>query len=263
MFRKLQFYVVLFFLLAPSVLLSQTPLTNAPNFSVLDARGNFHNLYSYLDNGKYILLDFFYNECLVCQTHVPEVNEAYVKFGCNTGEVFFMGINFDNTDGEVISFENEYAILYPNVSGIDGGGNDIVDLFQVIAFPTIILIAPDRSIPKQDIWPLTTVNIIDELLSVGVDTAACPYAFINQPAKTFLFQIYPNPAKDWMSISNLTNEKNLTFNLFDYLGKNVLTQDFSNLKNEKIDISNFKPGIYYIQIFKSGIQLYFEKIIFL
>jgi len=261
MLRKYICVILLTIAITPRVLLSQTPLSLAPNFSAIDARGNYHDLYSYLNNGKYVLLDFFYNECLVCQTHVPEVNDAFLKFGCNTNDVFFMGINFNNTDGEVISFENEYGVFYPNVSGIDGGGNDIVDLFMVIAFPTIILIAPDHSIPLQDIWPLTSVNIVDELLNTGVDTIACPYAQINSKESFTDIHIYPNPVNDFIFITSLHDVSNATLTLHDMLGNVVFTDYKSFLRKEKLDMSSYKSGIYFIQIYKDNMLIYREKII--
>lgn len=252
-----------FIVFVPSIILSQTPLTNAPNFSAIDAQGNNQNLYSYLDSGKFVLLYFFYDTCFVSQTNVPEVDNACIKFGCNTNDVLFLGINFSNTDGEVVSFENNYGLHFPNVSGIDGGGNEIVSLFQVIAFPSIILIAPDRSIPKQDIWPLSSVNIIDELLSSGVDTISCPYAAISHLENASQFQIFPNPVKDYLNISNFSNEENLTIDLFDFLGKKVITQNTSRFNKKAINVSHLNSGIYLLRISKPGEILHSEKIILL
>ncbi len=261
MLRKILLIILLFLLFVSRVLFSQTPLSMAPNFSVIDARGNYHDLYSYLDNGKYVLLDFFYNECLVCQSHIPEVNDAFIKFGCNTNDVFFMGINFENTDGEVISFENEYGVFYPNVSGIDGGGNDIVELFLVIAFPTIILISPDHTIPLPDIWPLTSVNIVEELLNIGLDTIACPYAQINSKTDLPEIMVFPNPVSDFIHITSMLDESNITITIHDFIGREVYSEYKSLLRKEKIDISSYMSGIYFLQIHKDNILLYSEKII--
>jgi len=260
--RNIFIYIIIAFcLLKPAFVFSQTPLNIAPNFSVVDARGNYHDLYSYLNNNKYVLLDFFYNECLVCQTHIPEVNDAYIKFGCNTQDVFFLGINLDNTDGEVIAFENEYAIHYPNVSGVDGGGNNIVELYQVIAFPTIILIAPDKSIPKQDMWPLTAVNIIDETMSVGLDTAACPSLFVNNIHHNDEFFIYPNPANDFINIANTSNFPHLFLTVYDFTGRIVHTQALKEKSKERIIVNNLTSGLYLFQIKSASNLILNEKII--
>ena len=262
MIRKFLKFLLPIVVFVPSVLFSQTPLTSAPNFNALDAHGDYLDLYTHLDNGKYVLLYFFYDTCFVSQSNVPEIDNAYIKFGCNSNDVFFFGINFNNTDGEVLSFENNFGLHYPNVSGIDGGGNQIVSLFQVIAFPTIILIAPDRSIPKQDIWPLTAVNIIDELASLGIDTTvSCPNAAIYNPAISSNFQVYPNPANDWLNISNSSKETNLSIKLTDNLGKTVVNKNISHFTKESVNVNNLNPGIYFLQISNAHAILFSKKII--
>ncbi|MDD3877771.1 MAG: T9SS type A sorting domain-containing protein [Bacteroidales bacterium] len=246
---------------------AQTPLTVAPNFNVLDARGNYHDLYGYLDGGKYVLLDFFYNECLVCQTHVPEVNEAFFTFGCNYGDVIFLGINMDNTDGEVVAFESEYEVWYPNVSGIDGGGNAIVSLFQIPAFPTLVLIAPNRSIPLQDIWPLTAVNIIDELLNIGIDSAACPFAAINKfDNNSSVYNIYPSPAKEYIHLDfSTTAISDVKVVMTDFTGRIILEENYNALNSgnhhKNINMDNIADGMYFISIYKNGLKGYSQKIV--
>jgi len=233
---------------------AQTPLSMAPNFNVLDAKGNYHDLYSYLNDGKYVVLDFFYNECLVSQTHIPEVNDAFEAFGCNAHEVIFIGINYNNTDGEVILFEKEYNVLYPNVSGIQGGGNNIVSLYQIPAFPTIILIAPDRSIPKQDIWPLTAYNIIDELVSEGINTAVCPFASTEFNASNAItFDFYPNPATDKLVLEfTMDAPKDIVIEILDITGRTVFEKNLqriiSGASTEIISITHLHAGHYFLNV---------------
>ena len=53
--------ITLIFLLFVSInTFAQTSLTEAVDFTVTDVDGNEHNLFSYLDDGKYVLIDFFY-----------------------------------------------------------------------------------------------------------------------------------------------------------------------------------------------------------
>lgn len=39
---------------------SQTNLTTAIDFTVTDVDGNTHNLFDYLNDGKYVVLEFFF-----------------------------------------------------------------------------------------------------------------------------------------------------------------------------------------------------------
>lgn len=253
--KNISLFILCLFLL--SKVYAQTPLTHAPDFTAIDAKGNLQNLYSYLDDGKYVLVDFFYNECLVSQTHTAEVNEAFLAFGCNTADVIFLGVNFDNTDGELITFEHQFNLHYPNISGVEGAGNVIVDLYQIIAFPTIVLIAPNRSIVKQDIWPLSTVNIIDELLGVGIDTAYCPYAAVPFVERGDLpFSIFPNPVQDALTVELKLQEKtDIKIEIYDLCGRLVYDKNLSNrgkgIVSKSINVNHLQQGYYFLSI-KTG-----------
>ncbi len=40
---------------------AQTNLTVASDFTVTDTQGDVHNLFAYLDDGKIVVLDFFFD----------------------------------------------------------------------------------------------------------------------------------------------------------------------------------------------------------
>ena len=150
---------------------AQTSLTTAVDFTVTDVHGKTHNLFSILDEGKHVIVDFFYTTCGPCQASVPTMNQAYTDYGCNTGEIFFLSIDNGDTDAQVLQYENQFGGLFPSVSGIDGGGNLVVSNYGIGAYPTVILIAPDRSILEQDIFPIS--NITTALPNAGLNIAVC------------------------------------------------------------------------------------------
>ena len=150
---------------------AQTSLTTADDFTVTDVHGETHNLFSILDEGKHVIVDFFYTTCGPCQASVPTMNQAYTDYGCNTGEIFFLSIDNGDTDAQVLQYENQFGGLFPSVSGIDGGGNLVVSNYGIGAYPTVILIAPDRSILEQDIFPIS--NITTALPNAGLNIAVC------------------------------------------------------------------------------------------
>ena len=150
---------------------AQTSLTTAVDFTVTDVHGETHNLFSILDEGKHVIVDFFYTTCGPCQASVPTMNQAYTDYGCNTGEIFFLSIDNGDTDAQVLQYENQFGGLFPSVSGIDGGGNLVVSNYGIGAYPTVILIAPDRSILEQDIFPVS--NITTALPNAGLNIAVC------------------------------------------------------------------------------------------
>lgn len=59
--------------------------------------------------------------------------------------------------------------------------------------------------------------------------------------------LYPNPANDWFYIEN-NNAVSLEVNLRDVKGKLVATKLTNSDRKQKIDISNLKSGIYFVDV---------------
>ena len=74
-------YTTLIFLLSLVTVNAQTSLTTAVDFTVTDVHGNTHNLFTYLDNGKHVIIDFFFTTCGPCISSVPTLNQAYTDYG--------------------------------------------------------------------------------------------------------------------------------------------------------------------------------------
>ncbi len=59
----------------------------------------------------------------------------------------------------MIRYGADQNIIYPLISAPanEGGGVTVSGLYNPEAFPTIILIAPDKSIVEKDMWPASTI----------------------------------------------------------------------------------------------------------
>ena len=152
---------------------AQCPLKEAVDFSAKDYDGNDINLFEILDRGQYVLINFFCTTSEQCQKIVPNVVEAYKAMGSNKHDVFFMEISsVDNSyaiEQWVASYGVEYPTIYPT-SGGTHGGDAIYNMYQIPFYPVLILIAPDRKIVIQDLWPVTSSqSIIDALVAFDIE----------------------------------------------------------------------------------------------
>ena len=84
-----------------------------------------------------------------------------------------------------------------------------------------------------------TINMIDmcNMVVTGV----------NEVDKTNLINIYPNPAKDFLTIAYYKNEP-YNIEIIDITGKKVLSKPFKNAINQ-VDISSLNSGLYVIRVF--------------
>lgn len=66
-----------------------------------------------------------------------------------------MEITPNDNDVSCQNWVSQYGVEYPTI-GKDGTGNTICNTYGNSAYPTVILIKPDRSIVIDDLWPIST-----------------------------------------------------------------------------------------------------------
>lgn len=222
----------------------------APNFTVTDTQGQTHTLYDYLEAGKTVVLDFFFTTCGPCQFYSPQVNLAYEKYGCNNADVIFMSIDWDDTDAQVQIYDEEYQINYPSISGIDGGGNEVVIAYNVNGFPTFYVIDSSKIIIAQISPP--TLQVFDfnfELL--GIAPTDCSTTSIWEKDSSEQLGLFPNPTtEDILNVLLPDGEKGLfLYNIFDSTGKIVQHgQVDGSAPTVQLDVSAFSPGLYSLKL---------------
>ncbi len=126
----------------------------APNFIITDTHNQQHNLYEdYLDQGKTVLIDFFFVNCPPCQSFAPTLQSLYEEWGAGDENVQFFSLSVRETDSNasVASFDNNFGITFPS-AGNDGGGYDATrpyvngDFGQFWGTPSVAVIAPDGTV---------------------------------------------------------------------------------------------------------------------
>lgn len=176
------FIIVLFFLSAYS--------QPAPDFTVTDSDGTEWNLHEQLGLGKTVVLDFFFVDCVPCQSQSPEVSAMYQDYLTAGYDVLVLGISNRDSDGEVELFDQTYGITYPT-AGEDGGGDTVTTLYQswfpFFSWPSYGVVCPDTII-NWGIFP-TVPNVpelrsaVDECLgiaSVGEENRISDFIMIEQ-----------------------------------------------------------------------------------
>ncbi len=127
---------------------------NAPNFIITDTHNQEHNLYEdYLDQGKTVLIDFFFVSCPPCQSFAPTLQDLYEEWGEGEEDVQFFSFSTRQSDSNasVAGFDNNFGITFPS-AGNDGGGYDATrpyvngEFGQFWGTPSIAVISPDGSV---------------------------------------------------------------------------------------------------------------------
>ncbi len=220
----------------------------APDFNCIDDYGRQVHLYDVLDNGQYAFLYFFFTE-----TEDPEgqfsqiVAETYYNFGANQDEVYFIGIDPTGDSLTANWWTVDYQVDFPIIHPFTYGTNvhDICTAYGVQFFATMKLVAPDRRIIIDDIWPVeSTGHLISEINAAitkhkgeeedgeGVDE------FENNS-----YALYPNPATSEVKIVS-NGEANVK--IFDMTGRCV--KDVNVADDATIDIKDLNTGVYFVNV---------------
>lgn len=230
---------------------SQTNLTQAVDFTVTYTDGTEFNLFDKLAEGKYVVVDWFFTTCGPCQANQPYYTEAFQNFGCNeSDEIYFLSVENTVGDDAVIAYEETYAgeNAPPAASGTEGGGIEAENLYNIGAFPTFILIAPDGEIVEQDMWPLTNGadTFTEYFESHGISQMVCATS-VEEASENMIVSLYPTPANNMLNVklSGFSGQVQVTvFNLVGELVYSAQTSDLVTL----IDVSAWSAGNYVMML---------------
>ncbi len=121
----------------------------------------------------------------------------------------------------------------------------------------------DAQIADYGVYTCTVTNEIAPLLTLyraTVSLTSGNTASVNPFVKiTNEFNVYPNPARDFVTIEFSNSESKGSIQILDLLGSEVMSLDISNETLVNIDVSKFANGYYNIVI-NSGDKNYFQPL---
>lgn len=73
--------------------------------------------------------------------------------------------------------------------------------------------------------------------------------------------IYPNPTTDFVNIKSIVSEKIKSIELFNALGQSIYSKSINNKTDIKINLLNFRRGLYFVQIEFENTKVLLSKLI--
>ena len=83
---------------------------------------------------------------------------------------------------------------------------------------------------------------------------------VKNPLKNFEYTIFPNPAKDIVTISMADNGETVEVCIIDLMGRKIYNSGVTKLSNLKLNISEYSKGVYIINI-RRGLETVIKKLI--
>lgn len=121
------------------------PETKEYDFTLTDQYGNSHTLSDY--RGKVVFLNFWATWCPPCRREMPDIEELYIEYGENEGDVVFLGVSSpysekntrtQETDKEgVIDFLDKNGYTFPTLFDETG---EVNMMYMILSLPTTFII---------------------------------------------------------------------------------------------------------------------------
>jgi thiol-disulfide isomerase/thioredoxin len=210
-----------------------------PDFTVTDIDGNTHNLQSYLDDGKIVMVDVFATWCSVCIASLPAVDAIYEEHGPN-GDNSLVILSFEkdaNTSNEAAFVANN-NVPYPVIA--DGLAE--IATWNTIGQPNFFVICSDGSFD----YHIGGVTSNTSVLTDKIDACAALATGVNNYDQNLNLAFYSNPVEDQL-VFELSKAQRISYSIFDLSGKTIIKGQ-SNTSNNTIDVTSLERGIYFLQI---------------
>lgn len=159
--------------------------STAPNFTLTDIDGPTHDLYTYLDAGKTVYIDFFAAHCPTCWGYknsgaLHNLYTSYGPSGTIHQDIVILAIELDQNNGAnelngISGFtQGDWVsdLSYPIINPEGADYPAIVNAYEANYYPLIYGICPDRTI--KVLGPVPTASLYnyytDDCMSLGIET---------------------------------------------------------------------------------------------
>lgn len=258
-------------ILAINQVKSQSSLTIAEDFLVKDVNGISYYLRPILDEGITVVLSFFTTTCGSCNIYTPEIQESFNDFGCNEGDVFYLGVNWGSDNIGVTDFIAVHALGFPCASGEEGLGDQVNIQYDIASHITVLIVTPDRQIAAQFYGPNdypTREALQSALLNLGVQMQNCSVGIPELDEKKssiYKLKLSPNPVS---SIGNLeifaSKTESCKIEIYNSLGFIAYSSQIhlDKGKNEiPLEWGKYRSGLYFVKITDEENRIQIEKIL--
>jgi hypothetical protein len=174
-----------------------------------------------LYNGAGMLIASTIAACVVGE------NTITLDFEIPAGDGFQIGCAENNL------FRNNAGVVFPYAIG------DVGSIYNSTNGTSYYYYFYDWKVKKQD-WTCTSGRVEVTATVVG----------INELHNDFGITVFPNPAKEVISVQSETNITGVQLQITDALGRNVATKQVSLTKSTSnpVDVSDLAPGLYHITL---------------
>ena len=238
------------------ILFSGKSQTTAMDFTQADCYGADHQLYTELDAGNVIILEYMMLNCAPCVTATTAMEELVKPYDLShPGRVHIYSFAFLNsyTCEQIIQWERDFNFNHPAFSE----GEAQVSYYGGMGMPTLVVVGTnEHNVFYKSIGYTAEV---DDMIREAVDSALLynPTG-VDEDFLSANFKIYPTLFSDKLYVE--TNKEYAEMIIFDSYGRQVLNSFIPESGWTSIPAAMLSKGLYIARLknsngFSDGIKL--------
>jgi hypothetical protein len=238
--KKISYFLFLLLLLLLSVNVNSQ--TTAMDFEQNECEGTAHHLFTELDAGNAIILEFVMLNCAPCIVGTKALENITAPYETShPGRVHIYSFGFLNsyTCEQIIGWKNDNEFTHP----VFNNGEEQVNYYGGMGMPTIVVVGTNEH--KVFFKSIGYTSAIDDLIRQALDSALLynPTGVAENTGPKG-FSIYPTLFSDRLYVDAGIESAGAGIIIFDSFGRQVMVVEVPESGNIMISADGLSNGLY-------------------